>query len=190
MPMPNYHSKTLNRDFDEVYFTDNVVVNGVQPATEGKLAGLPKDHPPIGGEMTQLPKDHPPIGNDSAQLPKNHPPLGGTPANAKLDFKGLKKAEGGKSIAELYSEKAKLTGQQIRVRGKVVKYNAMIMGKNWLHIQDGTGSRGSNDLVVTSQSSAKVGDTVLVTGKIASNKDLGAGYKFEVMLEEATLVVE
>ena len=72
----------------------------------------------------------------------------------------------------------------------MVKYNPMILGKNWLHIRDGTGSEGSNDLVLTTATEAKVGDTVLVSGKVATEKDLGAGYKFAVLVEDATVVVE
>jgi hypothetical protein len=78
------------------------------------------------------------------------------------------------------------------VRGKVVKYNAEIMGKNWLHIQDGSGSadKSNNDLTVTTTTPAKVGDTVLVTGSVTTNKDFGAGYKYTVILDDAKVVVE
>ncbi len=165
MPMPKYHSKTLNRDFDVVYFTDRVSVNGSPGSTEtaGAMPELPKGHPPIGGAMAAKPK---------------------------VDLSGIKKAEGGKTVAEVYSEQAKLKGKQVKVRGKVVKYNGNIMGKNWVHLRDGTGSEGSNDLLVTTDSEAKVGDTVLATGTVALNKDFGANYKYPVMLEDAKLAVE
>ena len=64
------------------------------------------------------------------------------------------------------------------------------MGKNWLHLQDGTGSIGSNDLLVTSADAAKPGDTVLVEATVAVNRDFGAGYKYRVMLEDAKVTVE
>jgi len=190
MPMPNYHSKSMNRDFDQVYFTDKVGVNGASGGNSSATAGLPKDHPPIGGDAAKLPKDHPPIGGDAKGLPKDHPAIGGMRAKSPIDMSNLKKAEGGKTVAEIFAGKGQLAGQQVRVRGKVVKYNTMIMGKNWLHIQDGTGSAGSNDLVVTSSASAKLGNTVLITGKIVTNKDLGSGYKYDVMIEDAAIVVE
>jgi hypothetical protein len=76
------------------------------------------------------------------------------------------------------------------VRAKVVKYNPQIMGKNWLHLEDGTGKAGSNDLTVTTNGEAKVGDTVLVTGVVTTNKDFGAGYKYDVILEDANVKVE
>ena len=77
-----------------------------------------------------------------------------------------------------------------RFRGKVVKFNANIMGKNWLHVQDGTGNAGSNDLLVTTTGQAKPGDTVLIEGKVALNKDFGAGYKYNVLVEDAKVTVE
>jgi DNA/RNA endonuclease YhcR with UshA esterase domain len=160
-PMPKFHSKTLNRDFEVVYFTGSVTVNGKAPAAGGESAGLPKNHPPLGG--------------------------GGKPP---LDFSGIKKAEGGKSIAEIYTARVELIGKPVIVRGKVVRYNANIMGKNWLHIQDGTGTAGSNDLTVTTKSETKVGDTVLVTGTIAADRDFGSGYKYSLIIEDAKVTVE
>ena len=74
--------------------------------------------------------------------------------------------------------------------GKVVKYNAMIMGKNWIHLQDGTGEPGSNDLTVTTQGTAFVGDTVLVRGNIGLDRDMGAGYRYDVLIEDATITVQ
>ncbi len=107
-----------------------------------------------------------------------------------MDFSGIKKAEGGKSIAEIYAAKAELGGKPVKVRGKVVKYNANIMGKNWLHIQDGTGTAGSNDLTVTTTAQTNVGDTVLVTGTVSANRDFGSGYKYGLIIEDANVTVE
>ena len=64
------------------------------------------------------------------------------------------------------------------------------MGKNWIHLQDGTGGEGTNDLTVTTSAAAKVGDTVLVTGKVTTDKDFGYGYKYDVIVEDATIAVE
>lgn len=182
MTMPNYHSKTLNRDFDLLYFATQVAVNGTPVISAKPASELPKGHPPIGGETAQP--------GMAGQLPKDHPPLGGVKPPANVDLKGIKKAEGGKTVAEIYAEQAKLTGKEVKVRGKVVKYNAQIMGKNWLHIQDGTGAQGSNDLTITTSATTKVGDTVLVTGVLSANKDFGAGYKYGLIVENAKVVVQ
>ena len=173
MAMPNYHSKSLNRDFDVVYFSGSVTVNGVKPGGGG--AGLP-------GAL------------GAGKLPPNHPPLGGPglkpkPAE-KVDLTGIKRASGGQTVEEIYARKAKLAGKPVKVRGKVVKYNSMIMGKNWLHLQDGTGSPGQDDLMVTTTSEVKVGDTVLVTGNLTLDKDFGAGYRYDAMIDNAKVVIE
>jgi hypothetical protein len=78
----------------------------------------------------------------------------------------------------------------VKVRGKVVKYNAEIMNRNWIHIRDGTGAEGNNDLLVTSSKPTKLGDIILVTGKVATNRDFGANYKYAVMIEDAKVSVE
>lgn len=92
-----------------------------------------------------------------------------------------------KTVEGLYQHKAKLGGQEVQVRGKVVKVNNGVMNRNFLHIQDGTGKQGTNDLTVTSQETAEIGDEVVVTGKLAVDKDFGAGYTYPVLLEEAKI---
>lgn len=92
-----------------------------------------------------------------------------------------------KTIAVLYQSKAALAGQQVRVQGKVVKVNNGIMGRNFLHLQDGTGDPTSNDLTVTSTQTANVGDQVVVVGRVAVNKDFGAGYAYPLLVEEASI---
>lgn len=130
----------------------------------------------------------------SAPLPEGHPNIdmsgGAAPAAPKFDFSKIVKPKDGKTVQEVYQEKAKLNGKRVTLRGKVVKYSAAIMGKNWLHLRDGTGKDPTNDLTVTTQAKAKVGDTVLVEGTVALDKDLGAGYKYDVIIEEAKVKIE
>ena len=171
-PMVNFHSKSMNRDFPEIYFTGAITVKGLASAAQ-----LPPNHPPIGGVAGK-------------ELPPNHPPIAGKAEKPKLDFSKLKPAKDGKTVAEIYAKQAKLNGKAVVIRGIVVKFNADIMGKNWIHIQDGTGQPGSDDLLATSGSTVKVGDTILVTGKIATKKDFGSGYKYDVILDAAKVVVE
>ena len=92
-----------------------------------------------------------------------------------------------KTIAALFTEKAKLSGHQVQLHGKVVKVNNAIMNRNFLHLQDGTGDKGSNDLTITSQDTAEVGDEVVVTGTITVDKDFGAGYTYPILLEQASV---
>lgn len=92
-----------------------------------------------------------------------------------------------KTVAALYQEKAQLGGHQVQLHGKIVKVNNAIMNRNFLHLRDGTGQEGSNDLTITSQDTAEVGDEVVVTGTLAVDKDFGAGYTYPLLLEQATV---
>ena len=95
---------------------------------------------------------------------------------------------GGKTIQEIIEGKAALNGKVVKVKGKVTKVNDGIMGRNWIHIQDGTSSNGEYDLLVTSTESAHVGDVVAFEGTVATNKDFGAGYSYDVLLENAKVL--
>jgi len=163
MAMKDYHSKTLERDFPVVYFVDGVMVGGAEAA----LSPQP-----------QMPEGHPDTQAAAAA------------AASQVDLSGITAAEGGKTVAQVYADPAALAGKTVTLRGKVVKYNADIMGKNWLHVQDGTGAEGTNDITVTTSSTAKVGDTVLISGVVSTDKDFGYGYKYALLIEDAQVTVE
>ena len=74
------------------------------------------------------------------------------------------------------------------VRGRVTRYNDNIMGKNWIHIKDGTNVLGNRDFVFASKENVQVGDVVTFEGKISIDLDLGSGYRFEVLMEEAKVL--
>jgi sporulation protein YlmC with PRC-barrel domain len=102
----------------------------------------------------------------------------------------IQKADGGYTIEELYSKKNELVNKKVNVQGKVVKANLGIMNRNWFHIQDGTGEKGSHDLTIISEDVAKVGDIILVTGTLIMDKDFGSGYFYPLVLENASLTVK
>jgi hypothetical protein len=124
-------------------------------------------------------------------LPAAEPhPMPAAPTET-VDLSGIAKAEGGKTVAEVFAAKDQLAGQPVVVRGKVVKSNPDIMGKNWLHVRDGSGAEGTNDLTVTTAGAVpNVGDTVVVKGVLALNKDFGMGYQYDVIVEDAEVTVE
>jgi hypothetical protein len=95
-----------------------------------------------------------------------------------------------KSIADLYKEKAELAGKQVTLHGKVVKVNNQIMNRNFLHLQDGSGdaASGTNDVTVTSDATAAMGDEIKVTGTVVVDLDFGAGYRYPLLVEKATIV--
>jgi hypothetical protein len=94
----------------------------------------------------------------------------------------------GRTVAEIFAQKQNLNDRKVAVRGKVTKVNANILSRTWIHIQDGTGNpqAETHDLVVTSQDSPSVGDTVLVEGIIRTDKNYGMGV-FSVILEDAVV---
>lgn len=90
-------------------------------------------------------------------------------------------------VADLYAKKDKLNGKKVSVKGKVVKFSPAIMGKNWIHLQDGSGKQGTNDITITTDQKTTIGEIISVTGTLITNKDFGAGYKYEVIIEEAKI---
>lgn len=160
MPMENYVSKTLKREFAQVYFVGSIKVAG-SGGGPGK-AGMPEGHPAVAEAS-------------------------GKPAS---DLAEIKVTKAGKTIQEIFAGKADLSGKEVQVRGKVVKFSPDIMGKNWLHLKDGTGAEGTNDLTVTTSSKVPLGATVLVNGMLSTDKDFGYGYRYDVILDDAQVVVE
>jgi hypothetical protein len=95
-----------------------------------------------------------------------------------------------KTVAQVFGEKGDLNGKQVKVRGKVVKFNGGILGKNFLHIQDGTGGAGTNDLTITTQQEARVGDQITAIGTVVTDKNLGSGYSYDVLIEDASIKLD
>jgi hypothetical protein len=94
-----------------------------------------------------------------------------------------------RTVAEIVTKASELKDKPVVVHGKVVKYNPEIMGKNWIHLRDGSGAAAdnSNDVLVTTTAQAKTGDVVTVKGVVRTDKDFGAGYSYKVVVEDATL---
>jgi hypothetical protein len=94
-----------------------------------------------------------------------------------------------KTVAQINTDRAALKDKPVVVRGKVVKFTPEVLGKNWVHLRDGTGlaTDGSNDILVTTKDETKIGDIVLVKGVVHLDRDLGSGYSYKVLVEEATL---
>lgn len=110
------------------------------------------------------------------------------PQDATPDVK-VPKASGAnaRTVAEIVGKGPELKDKPVLLRARVVKYSGGIMGKNWLHVRDGSGNEGSNDLVVTTKAQAAVGDILTIQGTVRTDKDLGAGYVYKVLIEDATL---
>ncbi|MDH5719935.1 MAG: DNA-binding protein [Spirochaetia bacterium] len=160
-PMKDFHSKTLNKTFDNIYFVSGLQVGG--KPVQGKVPNMPQANAqPSTKQNTKAEK-----------------------ANIKAG--SIEKAKGGYTVAEIYLLKSNLNGKSVSVRGKVVKYTEGIMGKNWIHLQDGTGKESQSDLTITTTGKTKLGDVVLITGKASYDKDIGSGYFYPVIIEDAVI---
>jgi hypothetical protein len=100
----------------------------------------------------------------------------------------VEKAPGGITISELFSDKQKWNGKKVKIAGEVVKFRADIMKKNWVHIQDGTNASGSFDLTITTMEMLNEGDKLIFEGTIALDKNFGAGYYYDLIMEDAKVV--
>ena len=117
-----------------------------------------------------------------------HTSMGQQPGVAEVD---VPKATGpdARTVAEVAEKTTDLNEHAVTIRGQVVKFTPNVLGKNWLHLRDGSGSaaKGSDDILVVTQDEAKVGEVVLVTGIVRTDRDLGSGYSYRVLIEEARL---
>lgn len=104
----------------------------------------------------------------------------------KVDVK-IEKGEGVVSVAELLANKKNYEGKTVTVTGKVTKVNMAIMGKNWIHIQDGTDFEGAYEITVTSVLEPKEGEVITLTGVIALDKDFGYGYLYDILMEDGVI---
>jgi hypothetical protein len=158
LPMENFHSDALNRDFPLVYFVEGY---------DGASAAAPPAMPPAA----------PVVEAADAQTPL---PDAGAPTPTGP-------AAGAKSVADVWSDRAALAGREVTVHGKVVKATNGVLGHNWLHIQDGTGQGETADLTLTTKATAVVGDEITATGVVVTDKDFGAGYSYKVIVQGAAL---
>lgn len=162
MVMKKFTSKALNRTFESIIFTDFVTVQG-----KGKGKMQAQTAPPPSPEQPLKPK-----------------------VVVTVKPGSIKKFKGGYTVEEIFAKRESLKAKTVSVRGKVVNYSDAILGKNWLHIQDGSGIKGTNDLAVTTEQTANIGDVVVVTGPISVAKDFGMGYYYDAIMEDATIKKE
>ena len=97
------------------------------------------------------------------------------------------KAPNGIRIATLFENPKEYRNKQVIIKGQVVKVNNGIMGVNFVHLQDGTKGNGAYDVTLTSNDNFKVGDVVTIKGTVVLNKDFGAGYVYDVLVEKAVI---
>ena len=157
MVMNNFESKSLKKTFDKIVF-------GTLGVAGASAAGA-------GGDMAAA---HSGVAKAADVRDVKVPKASGPDA---------------RTVAEIVTKRAELKDKTILVRGKVVKYTPEVLGKNWIHLRDGSGSASDNtdDVLLTTKDQARIGDVVVVKGVVHTDRDLGSGYSYKVLIEEATL---
>jgi len=158
MEMTNFKSKELNRTFESILF--------VQEISKQPVAASAMQAPEMQGAASHT----------------------GKVADGKKEGISVTPAAGSVSIADLYKNRADYAGKVIKIKGQVVKINEQVMGKNWIHIQDGSGSTDDFDLTITTLDGCKMDEVVTFEGVISLKKDFTHGYFYEVIMEDAKLV--
>lgn len=189
MPMYNFSSKTLNRTFETIIFSPGLekgsTTPSAQPVAEAKSGKEGSGFDAALRAEGSGAKGH---GGNIDAMGTSAGSAGAVVPSAELN---VNKATGPNSfsISECFEQGKELNGKTVRVRGKVMKISRMIMGKNWLHIQDGTGNplKNQHDLVVTTTEDAEEGKVITIAGTLAYERDFGAGYKYEVIVEDAKI---
>ena len=154
--MKNFHSNSLDRTFESIFFVQSA------SRVDSTATVSMKGH---GGQGMGMEKP------EAAEAPKAG------------DIKVL---EGGETVASIFSKSEQLNEQMVSLNARVIKVNKNIMGKNWVTLQDGTGTEPDHKLLATSQQMVAPGDLVVAKGKVTRDVDLGYGYTYKVLLEEAS----
>ncbi|MDO6759315.1 hypothetical protein Q4566_03815 [Tamlana sp. 2_MG-2023] len=103
----------------------------------------------------------------------------------KLSVDNIEKAPNGIRIAELFENPEAYSNKEIIIKGEVVKVNNGIMQVNFVHLQDGSIGNGQYDITITTNDEFKIGEVVTIKGTVILNKDFGAGYVYDVLIEKA-----
>jgi len=154
MAMRDFYSKTLQREFEVIYFVDRFISNSGTTSIDNEAAAA--------------------HGSMDVQ-------------EAAVPVEGIRKADGGYTVAEIFARGDELNGKPMRVRGQVVKFTAGVMNTNWLRIRDGSTNQ---ELIVPTDATAAVNDVVLVEGELVINMDLGQGYVLPAVLQDAEVTIE
>lgn len=162
MDMKDFESPTLKRKFAHIAF--------------GLMGGADSQAAPAADTAKGAIRSG---ANPDGQAPKTGP---GKTTKASLPDR--------RTIAEVYAQKKALAGKEVVISGRIVKLNSQILGRNWAHLQDGTGDvkDGSDDIMVILKDDAELSQIITARGKVVLDKDLDGMYQFPVALEDAVIV--
>lgn len=188
MVMENFTSSSLQRTFPAILFSPGLAEAPAAAKAVAASAGTAPEESFAAAIKAESGQPSP------ATSPANLPEVSGGSQAAVVPLTEVRieraPAENGYTVAEIFARAEELAGQKVQVRGKVVKFSPQIMGRNWLHLQDGSGNpmENSHDLVLTSSETVAVESVVTMEGVLAANRDFGAGYSYQAIIEEASTV--
>ena len=155
----NFESKENNKVFEEIYLVTNLVS---------------ANHVHGQKSMSNI--------ETSLEAAVDNKPETKTSENPERNIQ----QQGSVKIAELVKNFKKYEGKTIQISGECVKINPGIMDRNWIHIKDG--SQDDYDLVITSDTYVAEGQMITMKAKVSLNKDFGAGYTYDLILEDGILI--
>jgi hypothetical protein len=177
--MKKFESKELKKVFESIILLEKLNTEPKSSSIVASNKPYANPTPAADNQATSAPATATQDGSATSEsYTRKAPPI------EKKEIK-IAPASGGITIGKLFSQKEAFGGKTVKVKGQVTKYTPLVMGKNWIHIQDGTDFGGKFDLTITSESEVKVGDVVTFEGKVGLNKDFGYGYTYDVIVEEA-----
>ena len=185
MTMPTFTSKTLNKTFENIVFSAGLA----ETSESAHGTSTAKAVAPADSFSAALQAER----QSAAPDPSTSQMSGGSAAAiAPLQEITIPKTlgENAYTVEEIFMGLKTLAGKKVRIQGKVIKFSPNIMGKNWVHLQDGTGNplQNSHDLVLTTDATPAVDTIVTMEGILAADKDFGAGYKYTAIVEQASLL--
>ncbi len=179
MKMESFTSTALKRTFPVIYFgtLDDGRANGAS-SPHGAGKGVHANGAPMAADGA----------DPDEEMKAAHQPLGAA------DVKPVSRAEGpnARTVAEVVAQRKDLAGKTVRIHGTVVKCTPGVLGRTYLHLRDGSGdaAAGTNDIAVTTEAVPAVGDTIVVEGTVAIDRDVGAGYRFPTIVEDAKVLAK
>jgi hypothetical protein len=191
MKMENFGSTALKRSFPVIYFgtlDGGRPAHGMAPIDPSKGNHHDADPHAAAGADPHAGTGLPPVADPDA-MKTAHPAQGAQPT---LEVKPVDRAKGpdARTVAELLTQRTQLSGKTVRIHATVVKSTPGIMGKTYLHLRDGSGdaAAGTHDIVVTTQATPAVGDVLTIEGTVGLDRDIGAGYKFATIVDDAKVL--
>lgn len=190
MIMKDFHSNSFDRTFESIVFSPGVV--GAAPASpHGKSTKKNNSEDNSFAAAIEAERGSSGAGG-AAPIQPQQGSAGSMGAIAPFSETKVEKADGENSytVAEIFAQAKELDGKKVRIRAQVVKFNANIMGKNWLHLQDGTGDpmQNTHDLVVTTTDELSSPKVITIEGVVVADRDFGAGYSYAVIVEDSAIV--